>query len=92
MRDRVTQVMTELNLLHIADSYVGGTSLRSLSGGEQKRLAIALELIASPSLLFLVPHAVTFTVVELSSTYFNEIRTNQLRDLTAMELPSLSDF
>jgi ABC-type multidrug transport system ATPase subunit len=48
------QVMAELRLTHIADSRVGGSSSRSISGGELKRVAIAIELVSSPSLLFLV--------------------------------------
>jgi ATP-binding cassette subfamily G (WHITE) protein 2 len=48
------QVMKELGLEHIAHSKVGNAANRGISGGEQKRVAIALELVSSPSLLFLV--------------------------------------
>jgi ABC-type dipeptide/oligopeptide/nickel transport system ATPase component len=46
--------MSELRLTHIADSRVGSSTNRSISGGELKRVAIAIELVSSPSLLFLV--------------------------------------
>jgi ABC-type multidrug transport system ATPase subunit len=46
--------MGELRLAHIADSRVGSSTNRSISGGELKRVAIAIELVSSPSLLFLV--------------------------------------
>ncbi|ELR18266.1 ABC2 type transporter superfamily protein [Acanthamoeba castellanii str. Neff] len=50
---RVDEVMKELGLEHIAHSKVGNAANRGISGGEQKRVAIALELVSSPSLLFL---------------------------------------
>jgi hypothetical protein len=46
--------MKELGLEHIAHSKVGSAANRGISGGELKRVAIALELVSSPSLLFLV--------------------------------------
>lgn len=50
---RVSRLLSALGLSRVADSRVGGARARGLSGGERKRLAIACELIASPSLLFL---------------------------------------
>jgi ABC-type multidrug transport system ATPase subunit len=45
---RVEEVMTELALDHRA-----GTPIRSLSGGERKRVSVATELLTRPSLLLL---------------------------------------
>lgn len=45
---RVTEVMEELGLAHRAGVRVG-----ALSGGQRKRVSIALELLTKPSLLFL---------------------------------------
>lgn len=35
-----------------ADSIVGDSKVRGISGGEKKRLSLACELIASPSVVF----------------------------------------
>jgi ABC-type multidrug transport system ATPase subunit len=47
-RRRVEEVMAELDLSHRATVRIG-----SLSGGQRKRVNVALELLAKPSLLFL---------------------------------------
>jgi len=49
-------VMQQLNLSHLADTSVGdgGKKVRGLSGGERKRLSIAIKMIGDPpSILFL---------------------------------------
>lgn len=55
--EKVNEVLCQLGLAHVKDTNVGGTSfngaLRGLSGGERKRLSIAIELIHSPCMLFL---------------------------------------
>jgi ABC-type multidrug transport system ATPase subunit len=50
---RAARLLAALGLSRVAGARVGGARARGLSGGERKRLAIACELIASPSLLFL---------------------------------------
>ncbi|GJN93275.1 hypothetical protein Rhopal_006322-T1 [Rhodotorula paludigena] len=55
-RARVFEVMTQLGLVDIADSYIGtveGTGRWGISGGERRRVSIALELVAHPSILIL---------------------------------------
>ena len=49
----VRGLISQLGLARCADTRVGGGKVRGISGGERKRLAIACELLASPSLLFL---------------------------------------
>jgi ABC-type multidrug transport system ATPase subunit len=51
--ERVQELIEELNLSKAADTIVGDAKVRGISGGERRRLAIACELIASPSLIFL---------------------------------------
>jgi ABC-type multidrug transport system ATPase subunit len=50
---RVMEVMQELNIDGIKDSRIGQAENRSISGGERRRVAIACELVTSPSILFL---------------------------------------
>jgi ABC-type multidrug transport system ATPase subunit len=53
--NKIESVITELGLEKVADTVVGGPSFgkRGLSGGEKKRVAIAIELVNDPSILFL---------------------------------------
>lgn len=54
---RIDEVLRQLGLAHVRDTNVGGNSfngaLRGLSGGERKRVSIGIELLHSPSILFL---------------------------------------
>ncbi|KAG1461845.1 hypothetical protein G6F56_005636 [Rhizopus delemar] len=50
---RVVEVMQELGIDAIKDSKIGQPGARSISGGERRRVAIACELVTSPSILFL---------------------------------------
>ncbi|KAM0878139.1 hypothetical protein ACQ4PT_035054 [Festuca glaucescens] len=48
----VNDLLFRLGLVNSADSIVGDAKVRGISGGEKKRLALACELIASPSVIF----------------------------------------
>lgn len=50
---RIMEVMNELGLSKVAHQYVGNDLVRGISGGEKKRLSIAIELLRNPSVLFL---------------------------------------
>ena len=55
---RVTEVVTAMGLGHVSKTPVGGTlagglMLRGLSGGERKRLAVAVGILAAPAVVFL---------------------------------------
>ncbi|KAJ3008195.1 hypothetical protein HKX48_008714 [Thoreauomyces humboldtii] len=50
---RVEHIITALQLGDCADNTVGTVGNRGISGGEKKRLAIGVHLLARPSLLFL---------------------------------------
>ncbi|KAJ2896452.1 ABC-2 type transporter [Zalerion maritima] len=52
---RVCEVEKQLGIYHIRDSLVGSEEGkgRGISGGEKRRVAIACELVTSPSILFL---------------------------------------
>uniref|UniRef100_A0A3Q3ER02 ATP-binding cassette, sub-family G (WHITE), member 2b n=1 Tax=Labrus bergylta TaxID=56723 RepID=A0A3Q3ER02_9LABR len=50
---RVDVIIKDLGLTDCADTKIGTEFLRGVSGGERKRCSIGMELITSPSLLFL---------------------------------------
>ncbi|CAA6654021.1 unnamed protein product [Spirodela intermedia] len=47
-RERVDSLMEELGLTSVAKSYVGGDEVRGISGGERKRVSIAVDMIHNP--------------------------------------------
>ena len=49
----VQDLINQLSLQKAADTIVGNSKVRGISGGERKRLSIACEMIASPSLILL---------------------------------------
>ncbi|EAN96748.1 ATP-binding cassette protein, putative [Trypanosoma cruzi] len=53
VRARVEEVMRQLGIDGIQNKKIGSDLVRGISGGEKKRCAIAIELVASPSLIFL---------------------------------------
>jgi len=52
IRKLVEKTLTDLNLFEIKDVMVGSPLNKKISGGQRKRLNIALELIREPSVLF----------------------------------------
>lgn len=48
----VNDLIFRLGLVTCADSIVGDAKVRGISGGEKKRLSVACEMIASPSVIF----------------------------------------
>ena len=53
LHEKVMQVLENLGLDHRKDLRVGNTLNKMISGGQRKRLNIALELIREPAILFL---------------------------------------
>jgi ABC-type lipoprotein export system ATPase subunit len=51
--EMVHDLMNQVGLLASADTIVGNANVRGLSGGERKRLSIAVEMISSPAAIFL---------------------------------------
>lgn len=49
----VDDLLAQMRLEKAAETKVGGEKVRGISGGERRRLAIACELISSPSVIFL---------------------------------------
>ncbi|KAI4313822.1 hypothetical protein L6164_026772 [Bauhinia variegata] len=50
--EHVNSLLFKLGLVSCADTNVGDAKVRGISGGEKKRLSLACELIASPSVIF----------------------------------------
>ncbi|XP_057422969.1 ABC transporter G family member 7 isoform X2 [Lotus japonicus] len=48
----VNNLLFKLGLVSCADTNVGDSKVRGISGGEKKRLSMACELLASPSVIF----------------------------------------
>ncbi len=51
--ESVEYVLTRMGLAHIKDSIIGDEHVRGISGGQRKRVNIALELLTEPKLIFL---------------------------------------
>lgn len=52
-RALVESTIVEMGLQDCADTVIGNWHLRGISGGERRRLSIALEILMTPALLFL---------------------------------------
>lgn len=50
---RIEYVLTNLGLENCKDVLVGDSRNKGISGGQRKRLCIAIELLSSPAVLFL---------------------------------------
>lgn len=53
VKAHVEQIIEQLGLAKVADSYIGDSMVRGLSGGEKRRVSIACELLTQPGLLIL---------------------------------------
>ena len=52
-KKRVDEILRSLRLEKCQDTYIGNVMIKGVSGGEKKRTAIGIELIANPKILFL---------------------------------------
>lgn len=50
---RVENLIDDLGLRKVADTKIGSEMMRGVSGGERKRVAIGVQLIRDPSILYL---------------------------------------
>ncbi|XP_078435360.1 ABC transporter G family member 15-like [Wolffia australiana] len=71
----VESTLEEMGLVDCADHPIGNWHLRGISGGEKKRLAIALEILTGPPLLFLDEPT---TGLDSASAYFVALTLRQM--------------
>ena len=45
---KVDSVISKLGLRHVAKSKIGGADVRGISGGERRRVSIAIQLLLDP--------------------------------------------
>ncbi|KAJ7964070.1 ABC transporter G family member [Quillaja saponaria] len=81
VNDIVEGTIVEMGLQECADRLIGNWHLRGISGGEKKRLSIALEILTRPRLLFLdeptsgLDSAAAFFVVQTLRSIAHDGRT-----------------
>ena len=51
--EKVEELIRILGLAECADTYIGNTLIRGISGGEKRRTSIGVELLTNPSIIFL---------------------------------------
>ena len=52
-RERIDAILTTVGLMDCADTKVGNQFLKGLSGGQKRRLSLAVSLLTDPKVLFL---------------------------------------
>ncbi|XP_067682300.1 ATP-binding cassette sub-family G member 5-like [Haliotis asinina] len=53
VEEKVQKVIMDMGLRNVADSRIGGAIIRGISGGEKRRVTIALQLLQDPEILLL---------------------------------------
>jgi ATP-binding cassette subfamily G (WHITE) protein 2 len=67
---RVQQTMEELGIAHIADRKIGDSMDRGISGGEKRRVSIAMELVISPRMLNNLQLIIRYSIFGRTNKWF----------------------
>lgn len=93
--ERVLSIINMLGLKEVQDSLVGSMDDRGISGGQLKRVSIAIEIISLPILLYLDEPTTgldSFTSMEVMSAVRNMTNMNQAVTLCTIHQPSTELF
>eukprot|EP00730_Choanoeca_flexa_P007398 TRINITY_DN12326_c3_g2_i1.p1 TRINITY_DN12326_c3_g2~~TRINITY_DN12326_c3_g2_i1.p1 ORF type:complete len:1308 (+),score=386.87 TRINITY_DN12326_c3_g2_i1:37-3924(+) len=72
--EKIDQVLKAIGLSHVADSVIGTILRRGLSGGQQRRVSVAMEFMVTPTVLLLdeptsgLDATTAFTLIEYLKT------------------------
>ncbi|KAJ3110994.1 ATP-binding cassette sub- G member 2 [Phlyctochytrium bullatum] len=89
-KERVDALIAELGLGKARDTRIGDSDTRGVSGGEKKRVAIGVELITQPQLLFLdepTSGLDSFTAVNIVSTISNVAKSRNATAIMTIHQP-----
>ena len=83
-KERIEKILSQLGILHKRDSLIGTQFRRGISGGEKRRVAIGVELLTAPSILFLdeptsgldgaSAYTVMKTIIDLSKSIISPLQ------------------
>ena len=93
--ERVLSIINMLGLKEVQDSLIGSMDDRGISGGQLKRVSIAIEIISLPILLYLDEPTTgldSFTSMEVMSAVRNMTNMNQAVTLCTIHQPSTELF
>jgi len=93
--ERVLSIINMLGLKEVQDSLIGSMDDRGISGGQLKRVSIAIEIISLPILLYLDEPTTgldSFTSLEVMSAVRNMTNMNQAVTLCTIHQPSTELF
>eukprot|EP00470_Lotharella_oceanica_P000916 CAMPEP_0170168654 /NCGR_PEP_ID=MMETSP0040_2-20121228/1607_1 /TAXON_ID=641309 /ORGANISM="Lotharella oceanica, Strain CCMP622" /LENGTH=870 /DNA_ID=CAMNT_0010406947 /DNA_START=54 /DNA_END=2666 /DNA_ORIENTATION=- len=91
----VAENIDNLGLSHVATNAVGDERQRGISGGQRKRVNVGMELVASPSVLFLDEPTTGLdasTAYDLCSTLRKISRAKQMTTIAIIHSPSKDAF
>lgn len=93
--DKVDKCVAELGMSHIQNSPIGDERTRGISGGQRKRVNIAIELVAEPKVLFLdepTSGLDSTTATALCQTLKDIAMSRQMTIAAVVHQPSISAF